>query len=364
MRKGAQLPMTKIKVGVVGLGEVAQVIHLPILQVHAEQFEIAALCDISRELLSALGERYHVSAEHRYTDYAELAGQSDLDAVLVLNSDEYHTDSALAAIEHGKHALIEKPMCLTRREAELILKAREQAGVQVMVGYMRRYAPSFVEAVEQIRALEKINYARVRDIIGHNSQFVEQSSVVLRPKDIPPEAMRDRAARAERLVKEAIGDAAASLGGTYRLLCGLSSHDLSAMRELLGMPKGVVAARQWGSFLTALFAYDGYTVSFETGIDSNCRFDAHIQVYGETKEIRLQYDTPYIRQLPTRLFVAETQGEAFETRELRPTFTDPYTLEWQHFYQVVTNHVPPKTSAEDFLYDLDLFDMIINALRQ
>jgi len=356
--------MTKIKVGVVGLGEIAQIIHLPILQAHSDKFEIVAICDISQELLTTLGERYNVPTEHRYTDYNDLAGQRDLDAVLVMNSDEYHTDSALAAIGHGKHVLIEKPMCLTRQEAEAILKARDEAGVQVMVGYMRRYAPAFVQAVEQVRALEKINYARVRAIIGQNTQFVEQSSVVLRPKDIPQEAMRDRAERASRLVKAAIGDAPPQLVGTYRLLCGLSSHDLSAMRELLGMPKRVIAARQWGVFLTALFDYESFTVTFETGIDHNRRFDAHITVYGESKEIRVQYDTPYIRQLPTRLFINETQGEAFEEREIRPTFTDPYTVELLHFYEVVTHNVRPKTSAEDFLHDLDLFEMIINALRK
>ena len=54
--------MTKIKVGVVGLGEVAQVVHFPILQAYFDQFEIAAICDISQELLSALGERYNVPA--------------------------------------------------------------------------------------------------------------------------------------------------------------------------------------------------------------------------------------------------------------------------------------------------------------
>src|SRR5947209_6581672 len=335
LRKGA-MTMTKIKVGVVGLGEIAQIIHLPILQAHSDKFEIAAICDISQELLTTLGDRYNVPAEYRYTDYNDLAGQRDLDAVLVMNSDEYHTDSALAAIGHGKHVLIEKPMCLTRQEAEAILKARDEAGVQVMVGYMRRYAPAFVQAVEQVRALEKINYARVRDIIGQNAQFVEQSSIVLRPKDIPQEAMRDRAERASRLVKTAIGDAPPDLVRTYRLLCGLSSHDLSAMRELLGMPKGVIAAQQRGVFLTTLFDYESFTVTFETGIDHNRRFDAHIAVYGESKEIRVQYDTPYIRHLPTQLFIKETKGEAFEERVIRPTFTDPYTVEMLHFYEVVT----------------------------
>src|SRR5437016_4168745 len=250
--------MTKVKVGLVGLGEIAQIVHLPILQAYSDQFEIAALCDISQELLTTLGGRYNVPAEHRYLDVKDLAKQEDLDAIFVLNSDEYHTDATLAAIEHGKHVLVEKPMCLTRQEAEAIIKARDEAGVQVMVGYMRRYAPAFVQAVEQVRALEKINYARVRDIIGQNAKFVEQSSVVLRPKDIPQEAMQDRAERASRLVKEAIGGAPPQLVGTYRLLCGLSSHDLSAMRELLGMPRRVIAARQWGSFLTALFEYENF----------------------------------------------------------------------------------------------------------
>jgi predicted dehydrogenase len=356
--------MTKIKVGLVGLGEVAQIIHLPILQAQSDKFEIAALCDISQELLSALGERYSVPAEHRYTDYHDLARQRDLDAVLVLNSDEYHTDTALAALGHSKHVLIEKPMCLTHQEAEAIIKARNEAGVHVMVGYMRRYAPAFVLAAQHVHALEKITYARVRDIIGQNAQFIEQSSIVLRPKDIPPEAMQDRAERASRLVKVAIGDAPPQLVSKYRLLCGLSSHDLSAMRELLGMPKRVIAAREWGRFLTALFEYESFTVTFETGVDYNRRFDAHIQVYSDTKDIRLQYNSPYIRHLPTQLFINETQGEAFEERVIRPTFTDPYTMELLYFYEVVTHNVQPKTSAEDFIHDLELFDMIINALRK
>jgi len=121
---------------------------------------------------------------------------------------------------------------------------------------------------------------------------------------------------------------------------------------------------QRGSFLTALFDYESFTVTFETGIDHNRRFDAHITVYGETKEIRLQYDMPHIRQLPTRLFLAETQGEAFEEREIRPTFTDAYTMELLHFYEVVSCNTQPKMTAEDFLYDLDLFEMIIDALRE
>ena len=67
--------------------------------------------------------------------------------------------------------------------------------------------------------------------------------------------------------------------------------------------------------------------------------------------------------MPTRLFLNETQGEAFEEREIRPTFTDAYTMELLHFYEIVSRNTQPKTTAEDFLDDLDLFEMIIDALR-
>ena len=49
---------------------------------------------------------------------------------------------------------------------------------------------------------------------------------------------------------------------------------------------------------------------------------------------------------------------------IRPTFTDAYKVELLHFYKVVTQNAQPKTTAEDFLQDLDLFEMIINALRE
>jgi predicted dehydrogenase len=185
--------MRRVKVGVVGLGEVAQIVHLPILQQLADRFEIAALCDVSPGLLRAVGERYGV--ERRYTKAAELAVQPDLDSVLVLNSDEYHADHTIAALRNGKHVLVEKPMCLTLREADEIIQARDDAGVQVMVAYMRRFAPAFVQAVEEVKRLPKINYARVRDIIGRNRLVIDQSSVVLRFDDVPAAAPPRRRAR-------------------------------------------------------------------------------------------------------------------------------------------------------------------------
>lgn len=354
--------MRKLKVGLIGLGEVAQIIHLPILQILSSHYEIAALCDISPGLLQTMGRRYNVT--NLYSDAQELVAQPDLDAVFVLNSDEYHAECAIAAAKNKKHVLIEKPMCLTFSEAAAIIRARDAAGVKIMVGYMRRFAPAFTEATRQVKTLSKINYARVRDLIGQNSFFIEQSTIVQRFNDFPDWAGPDRVERANRLVKEAIGEVSPDLKRVYRLLCGLSSHDLSAMRELIGMPERVKAASTWnnGQFITAIFEYPGFNVTFETGIDKIRRFDAHLEVYGEEKSIRVQYNTPYIRHLPTRLFTGETNGESYVETELRPSYKDPYTVELEHFYAVIVNGIAPKTPPEDFIEDLKIFQMIMQAL--
>ena len=355
--------MERVKVGVIGLGEVAQVVHLPILAPLSDRFEIAAVCDISPTLVRVIGDRYGVA--QRYDDPVALAQQADLDAVFVLNSDEYHADCVIAAAYHHKHVLVEKPMCLTLNEAQAIIQARDAGGVRVMVGYMRRFAPAFVQAKAELQNLGPIQYARIRDIIGRNRLIVNQSSVVLRPDDVPEEMKADRAERAANMVEQAIGEAPPELVGAYRFLLGLNSHDVSAMRDLLGTPRGVVSARQWngGKFLVVVFQYDGYCAVLESGVDEQIRFDAHLEVYGPSASMRVQYDSPYIRHLPTTLVIHETNGEAYEQRVVRPTFTDPYTYEIEHFHEVVTRGVEPRTPPEDFVEDLRIMRQIVDAMR-
>jgi predicted dehydrogenase len=353
-----------LRVGVVGLGEVAQVVHLPILESLPDLYEVVAVADISLALRALMGDRYGV--KQRYADTREMVADASLDCVLVLNSDEYHTDSVVSALEAGLHVLVEKPMCLSPREAEQIIAARDRAGKVVMVGYMRRFAPAFEAAKERLATLGGIRYARVHDIIGRNQLMIDQTARVVRPDDVPQAAVEERWARGAGLVKEALGEVDPVLGGTYRLLCGLGSHDLSAMRELLGRPRRVVAARQWrnGGYIAAMLEYDDFMAVYETGVDDQVRFDAHIEVYGDAAELRVQYDTPYIRHLPTTLVVKETDGDGYRETVLRPHLKDPYTHELEHFHDAVTGDGVVKTTAEDYVEDMELFLEIIRAMQR
>jgi hypothetical protein len=159
---------------------------------------------------------------------------------------------------------------------------------------MRRYATAFEVAKKEIQSIKKIDYVRVRDIIGfvrsllappqaigvitdssrpQNHFFVDQCGFFpAKFTDFPAEANEDRLARGEKIAQAALGELTKNPRnkGLYRLLGGLGSHDLSAMRELIGLPKSCFAASRPASapFLTALFEYEGFTALYETGIDS------------------------------------------------------------------------------------------------
>ena len=338
--------------------------HLPSLYQLTEQFVVTALCDVSQIVLQAIGEQWRVPK--RYRDYQALLAQDNVDVVLVATPDAYHAEVALAAIAAGKHVLIEKPMCMTLREADAIAAAQQQAGVTVQVGYMRRYAPAFVTACTMIPELGDIRLARVHDVLGWNALFVRGTSRVVRGDDVPADMITAGKRLRQERIAEAIGDAPPELQGAYGLLLGLSAHDLSAMRELLGMPKRVLyaAQRQGGLYLSAAFDYGGYVCQFETGIDAIPRFDGHLEVYGEHRTLRVQYDTPYVRNLPIRLIVIEanSHGGAVERVE-HPAWGDAFVAEWQAFHTNVVERRTPKTPPADFRQDLELFHDMIALMR-
>jgi predicted dehydrogenase len=362
---GATSPKRRIKVGIVGCGEVAQIMHWPSLYQLVDQFEVTALCDVSPLILEKLGKLWNVRT--LTTNHRELVTRNDVDAILVANPNAFHAEVTLDAIAAGKHVLVEKPMCVTRREADQIVGAQKNGNVVVQVGYMRRYAPAFLEGCQEVKTIKEIKFARVRDFLGLNSLIVNPTSRVVRDEQLPDSVKNDSKLRDETLMDEALGgNPSPVLRRAYATMLGLSSHDLSAMRELLGMPNKVLFAAQRGGglYLAATFDYGPYICQFETGIDGIPRFDAHLEVYGNEKVVRIQYDTPYVRNLPIRLFITEDNGRGGVTNVVsHPVWGDPFVAEWKTFYENVTENKAPKTGPADFAQDLELFAEMARLMR-
>ena len=108
-----------------------------------------------------------------------------------------------------------------------------------------------------------------------------------------------------------------------------------------------------------MFKYPKFTVSYESGIDNIPRFDAHIEIYGLNKTVKIQYDTPYVKGLPTTMHVSENLDGVFKETTIRRSYEDAYTLELKELWQLVTEGKPVKTTAEDALHDLEIFSMIM-----
>jgi predicted dehydrogenase len=77
----------------------------------------------------------------------------------------------------------------------------------------------------------------------------------------------------------------------------------------------------------------------------------------------MQWDTPWVKGLPTTLHIAENVDGALKETTIRRTYEDPYTLEMKELYEWVANGQPIKTTAADARYDQEIFQMIMKAAK-
>jgi predicted dehydrogenase len=105
------------------------------------------------------------------SDWRAAALRDDVDLVVVATTNDALAPVALAAIEHGKHVLVEKPAARNAGELRPLLQAARQAGVVVKVGFNHRFHPAFLKAREIVDsgALGPLMYVRAR--YGHGGRL-------------------------------------------------------------------------------------------------------------------------------------------------------------------------------------------------
>ncbi|BEJ14620.1 hypothetical protein CspHIS471_0403870 [Cutaneotrichosporon sp. HIS471] len=242
--------------------------------------------------------------------------------------------------------------------------AARESGKVCFVGFMRRYAEAFLRVKDMVAGAD-ISYVRVRDIIGQNAFFVSQSgSFPVKFDDMPVSAAHERAVRFEAMLADALGTYTERDSKTWNLLTSLSSHDISALRELVGMPRRVLSAVRSGdcNWIWATFEYDGFVAYYEVGIDNVRVFDAHIEAYLPDRRVKVCYDTPYVKGLPITASVQYTRDGDHVEETIRPTYEDAFTLEYRALYDAIVKGTPVKTSPEDAREDLVIFKMIMDAI--
>lgn len=255
-----------IKLGVIGLGEVSQLMHLPILQDLCGKYQVTAVSDVAPSLVDFICKKYHVASG--YLDAVELIERADIDAVLILSPDQYHGEYAMRALKRGLHVFVEKPVTLCLEELEELIELKKQyPGQTVMVGYMRRYAGPFLKAKELLEETPmKTEYLRFRDIICEGPFYIGQTRPIFYPKDVPVEVIAEGRERRRAHLDRAIGaDATDEMRTTYQMMTGLGCHSFAAVRELYGVPRKIhsVTTAVGGQHVVIVMEFDGFLATYE-----------------------------------------------------------------------------------------------------
>lgn len=128
----------ELRVGLLGLGSIAQVVHLPILT-QLPGVKLVAVCDVDNAKARAIAARFGIPRVH--ASDTEVWRADDLDAIVICTPSHLHAEQSICALEAGKHVLVEKPLGLTAQDAQKVIDAAEKAGRTLMVAMNHRYRP-------------------------------------------------------------------------------------------------------------------------------------------------------------------------------------------------------------------------------
>jgi myo-inositol 2-dehydrogenase / D-chiro-inositol 1-dehydrogenase len=121
---------------VIGCGRIAGLRHLPALAGLPEA-RVVAVADVHAERLQKLADEHGI--ERRYASHEELLADSEIEAVAVLVPAALHAEVAIAALDAGKHVLLEKPLALDLGDADRLLERAAMSDRHVLVAYNLRW---------------------------------------------------------------------------------------------------------------------------------------------------------------------------------------------------------------------------------
>ncbi len=133
-----------LRLGLVGMGGVGQ-LHASALNA-VENVTVSAVCDIDSDVSRRLGETFGV---RWYTDFQQLLRLDEIEAVMIGTPPYLHAPMTLAALETGKHVLVEKPVAVSVREADQMIEKANEVGRWLGVCHQYRTFGRY-QAVKQL----------------------------------------------------------------------------------------------------------------------------------------------------------------------------------------------------------------------
>ncbi len=140
--------MQKVKIGIVGLGRLGRK-HAENIAFRTPKAELTAICSILKEEVDEVKKNWGIP--HGYTSYEEMLKNKELDAIFIASPSGEHCHQIAEALEAGYHVFSEKPLGVSLSECKSAETAVEKHQDKVfMLGFMRRYDPSYAYAKRKI----------------------------------------------------------------------------------------------------------------------------------------------------------------------------------------------------------------------
>ncbi len=322
-----------VRLGVVGCGAVARWRHLPALR-RVEEIEVVAVADPDPARGADVAERFGVP--RRYTDAQRLVEDPDVEAVAVCVPPAAHVEVALAALDAGKHVLVEKPLAASLEDAERLAERAERSSADVVVGFNLRWHRLLRRAREVVRRGDLGSVHCVRTLF---------SDPLATLPDLP--AWRGRREEGGG----ALFDRAVHHFDLWRFLLADEVEEVFAFSrsETRDDDAAVVTARLRSGALAVTAVLDNTAVRQEVAVfgergalDVDCyRFDGL-----RRSSLADLPGTPATRVRRLREALADPRGSAAAIRR-GGDFDATYEAEWRHFAAVVRRAEPPACTLAD-----------------
>src|SRR4051794_28240537 len=339
----------RIRVGGIGCGLVAQVMHLPHLRELDDRFEVVALSDLAPGALEFAGAMFPAASRHVAWD--EMLER--VDTVLVLTAGS-HAPVAVAAAEAGVHVFVEKPMCFSVAEGEAMIAAARGNGVVLMVGYMKRYDPSY-EALQG--SLDGMTFARITTLESPIEPYALHHPLSARTA-LEPDVLAALQADDERRLRAGLGRDDPLLLRTYKsVLLDSMVHELNGVRGLLGEPSALHSAHIFDSGVTVNASFGDVEAVFAwIDLRGIARYAQDWSFYGPERRATLEFPSPLLRSPPTRLVYEEGEpgGVASQRREHVVSYEEAFKRELIEFHAAIAEGRAARTDGEDGLRDVAL----------
>ena len=366
--------MSRVRIGVIGCGAIAQVHHLPNLTALHREFEVPIVCDLSQGAAQAVAKRFHVP--EFVTDYTELLA-TNVDAVLLCHGDP-KTEVALAALAAGKHVFIEKPVCFSLQEMDAMLTAQKRAGTVAQAGYMKVHDPAFQLAKREVDTMESYRFIQINHLHPNNSLHLSQFDVQ-RFSDVPSEALQPAGAARKKAQAEAIGDLLSQTNLTndirskaervFYLLSGSMIHDIYSLRVMLGSPRTVISVEVWseGRGVTIVFGYPNGARCVATWVDLPDLWDFKetLEIYGDNKRVIVSYPTGFSRGILSEVTIhgIDADGTTY-SKTPAIAWESAFVRELRHFHACITAGETCYTPLESARNDIALIIDIVKCYAQ